>query len=356
MTDEDLQIPTIAAVAEGLPRPRWSVMIPTYNAAATVAETVGSVLRHGPAASDVQIAVVDNASTDQTLAIVRQLAQEAAGHVEIHRHPRNLGLIANWNACLELARGELVHLLHADDYVRPGFYAAVEAAFAGRTGADLCLVRALVVDGAGEPERLAGRLGRSGDALTTAALAYGNEFYCPGVVVRRTAYERVGGFSPALEYVPDWEMWLRILASAAGVYVNEPLACYRETPGNVTNRFSRTAADLAELIHFGTVLQRRVPGFVPIRWRGVLKQHAVWAMANWERAGDQAAYAANRAYWRRFATTGEKLDVALAAAKAFGKRCERPLRNLTRPWRKATASGAAQPSNAQPRQGPPPCG
>ncbi len=77
-------------------------------------------------------------------------------------------------------------------------------------------------------------------------------------------------------------------------------------------------------------MRRRVPGFVPARWRKFLKQHAVWAMTNWERAGDAAAYEANRAFWKKFATPGEKLDVALTHVKAFGKACERPLRSATR--------------------------
>ena len=330
MTDEELQIPQIAPVPAGTPRPRWSVMIPTFNAATTIEETLSSVLAEAPDNERMQIAVVDNASTDETLEIVRRLSAERGGRVEISQHSQNLGLLANWNACLEQSRGELVHILHADDFVRPGFYVAVEASFTERPDADLCLVRALVVDDENAPERLAGRLGSTGDELTTTTLAYGNEFYCPGVVVRRSSYERVGGFSPALAYVPDWEMWLRILLQGTGVYVNEPLVCYRETPGNVTNRFSKTADDLRELICFGDVLKRRVPGFVPLRWRGVLKQHAVWAMANWERAGDAAAYEANRAFWKTFATPGEKLDVALAKAKAFGKECERPLRTIGR--------------------------
>ncbi len=244
MTDDELNIPPIAPVADGVPRPRWSVIIPTFNAAATIAETIASVLDHGP--SEAQIAVVDNASTDTTIEIVRGLSRD----IELHEQPRNLGLVANWNTCIEWSRGELLHILHADDYVRPGFYSAVETAFAAAPAADLCLVRALVVDASGELERLAGRLGRSGDVLTAAALAYGNDFYCPGVVVRRAAYERLGGFSPRLRYVPDWEMWLRILASGSGVYVNESLVCYRETPGNVTNKFSQSADDLRELERF----------------------------------------------------------------------------------------------------------
>lgn len=332
MTDEQLQIPTIEPVPPGVARPRWSVMIPAFNGAATIAKTLTSVLEHGPVESDTQVAVVDNVSTDATLAVVDEVlsANGARGRVEVIRNATNLGMTGNWTECIRRARGEFVHILHADDFVRPGFYTAVEAAFAARPEADLCLVRALVVDANGEMERLAGRKGRTGDVLAANALAYGNEFYTPGVVVRRACYERIGGFSSSLVYVPDWEMWLRILAQGCGVYVNEPLVHYREAAGNLTNRFSKTAEDIRELEKFGAVLARRVPGFVPMRWRGFLKQHTVWAMANWERAGDETAYEANRAYWRKYASAGEKLDVALTAAKRFGKDCERPLRKLGR--------------------------
>jgi glycosyltransferase involved in cell wall biosynthesis len=309
-------------------------MIPTYNGAATIAETLESVLAHGPAAGETQIAVIDNGSTDGTMEIVERLALAADGRIEIHRQATNVGLVANWNACIERAHGELIHILHADDYVCAGFYAAVENAFAQVPDADLCLVRALVVDAHGRAERLAGRLGSTGDAITAAALGYGNEFYAPGVVVRRSCYERLGGFSPSLAYVPDWEMWLRILAGGCGVYVNEPLACYREAPGNVTNRFSKKADDLRELVRFGDVVARRVPNHSRFRWRIFLKNHALWAMCNWERAGDQAAYRANQAFWRRFATPGEKLDVALTDLKTLRAKFQRPLRKALRHFKK----------------------
>jgi glycosyltransferase involved in cell wall biosynthesis len=334
LNDADLKIPAIESLPAEAARPRWSIMVPTFNAAATIAETLESVLAHGPAAAETQIAVIDNASTDATFQIVQQLSRTSHDRVEIFRHSQNLGLVANWNACIEHARGKLIHILHADDYVRPGFYSAVDKAFSQLPAADLCLVRALVVDAKGEPERLAGRLGHTGDALTTTALAYGNEFYTPGVVVRRACYERLGGFSPALAYVPDWEMWLRVLANGCGVYVNDPLVCYREAPGNVTNRFSKKADDLRELIRFGELISRRVPNHSRLRWRDFLKHHALWAMCNWERAGDETAYRANQAFWRRFASPGEKLDVALTGLKAFRAKCQRPLRQALRGFKK----------------------
>lgn len=334
MTDAELQIPSIAPLPANVARTRWSVMIPTFNSASTVAETLTSVLAQASGCGSMQVAVVDNASTDDTLKVVEQVASAHGASIEVVRNSMNVGMAGNWTKCVEHARGEWVLILHADDYVAPGFFAAVEAALTECPDADMCVVRSLIVDAQGQPERLARRLHKTGEELSIWDLAYGNEYYTPGVVVRRSAYERVGGFSPALAYVPDGEMWLRVLAQGKGVYVNEPLARYREAAGNTTSRLSRTGDDLRELVRFGAVLARRIPGFNRSVWREYLKNHAAWAMRNWTAAGDAAAYRVNYAYWRRFATPGDKLDEFLATAKARGSAAERRLRRALKPSKK----------------------
>lgn len=309
-------------------------MIPAFNAAGTIAETVRSVLAQAVPEDAMQIVVVDNASTDNTVAVVEQIAKSAARRVDVHRNPTNLGLVGNWNAALRMSRGEWVHILHADDYLAPGFYDAVQRLIGGRPDIDVCLVRALIVDGRGEPERLARRLGNTGDELLINSLAYGNEFYAPGVVVRRSAYVRVGGFSPVFAYVPDWEMWLRLLQHGKAVYLNDALACYRETVGNATNRLSRTAEDLRELVDFRELLAVRVPWFNDKLYEQFLKNHAAWAVRNWTAAANMDARRANYAYWRKFATVGEKLDEFLAVTHAYAHEARLKLNRVLRPWKR----------------------
>lgn len=331
MTDDELEIPPIAPVAEGVSRPRWSVMIPAYNAARTIAETLQSVLAQAPAEGEMQIAVVDNASTDETLTVVEQAvaAQAARDRIEIHRNASNLGMVGNWNACLRLARGELVHLLHADDLVRPGFYEAVEARVQLHPEAELCVARVFVIDVQGELERITDRLARSGE-LTVFDAAYENHCYPPGIVVRRAGYERVGGYSDVISYLPDWEMCTRLLQHRNGVFLNEPLACYRQTPGNATDQFSKTANDLRDLIRFGDVLARRVPAFSREHWRKNVRRHAAWGMNKWRMEGDEAAFRANQAVWRKLSSPSQKLHDWLALAKELGRRFERTLRYAIR--------------------------
>src|SRR5262245_22775984 len=99
------RIPAIPAVPGGVARPRWSVMIPTYNCAGYLEETLASVLAELPDPAAAQIEVVDNASSDRPEDVVERLGR---GRVAFHRHPENTGAIANFNACIARSRGHLV--------------------------------------------------------------------------------------------------------------------------------------------------------------------------------------------------------------------------------------------------------
>ena len=229
------------------------------------------------------------------------------------------------------SRGELVHILHADDLVLPGFYAAVEARMQQHPEAEICITRVFVIDMQGALERMTDRLARSGE-LTLSDAAYENHCYPPGMVVRRAGYERVGGYSDVISYLPDWEMCTRLLQHRNGVFINEPLACYRHTPGNATDQFSKTANDVRNLIRFGDVLARRVPAFSREQWRKNVRRHAAWGMNKWRIEGDEAAFRANQEVWRKLASPDERIVEFLAAAKELGRRFERSLRYAI--WRR----------------------
>jgi glycosyltransferase involved in cell wall biosynthesis len=110
--------PPIDPVSDGQPRPFWSVMIPTYNCAQYLRETLASVLAQDPGPEDMEIEVVDDQSTrDDPEAVVRELAR---GRVRFFRQPQNRGAIRTFNTCIARSRGRWLHILHGDDTVRPG--------------------------------------------------------------------------------------------------------------------------------------------------------------------------------------------------------------------------------------------
>src|SRR3954452_4019788 len=95
-------------------RPFWSVMIPTYNCAKYLAQTLTSVLAQDPGPKIMQIEVIDDHSQDDPATIVAEVGR---GRIAFHQQPGNVGHIRNFDTCLQRAKGRIVHLLHGDDFV-----------------------------------------------------------------------------------------------------------------------------------------------------------------------------------------------------------------------------------------------
>ena len=242
--------PPIPSLAEPV-RPRFSVMVPTYEPDGKLALALRSVLEQAPA-DGMQITVVDDGSRP---GLVREIVAcaDAAGRVEIVEHADRLGLCGNWNRAITLARGELVHLLHQDDYVLPGFYERMDAAFHRAPAIGMAFCRCRIVDAADRLLRTASRLQWTTGVLTNwlPRIAERQRIQTPSVVVPRRTYELLGGYRPDLQLALDWEMWVRIAASLPVWYESRPLAAYRRHADNETARLTASGAawpDLARAI------------------------------------------------------------------------------------------------------------
>jgi len=103
--------------------PRFSVLVPTYNAAGFIAATLHSVRKQNFAS--VEVIVMDGGSTDGTVEIARTFPSL---HVTVVSE-RDKGQLDALQKAARLARGEICYWLNADDILMPGSLAAVDAAF-----------------------------------------------------------------------------------------------------------------------------------------------------------------------------------------------------------------------------------
>ena len=199
--------------------------------------------------------------------------------VRYHRNQRHLGAIATFNRCLEITRGELVHLLHGDDAVRPGFYRAMESALSDAAiVAAVCRVQDINADGSPIYVTRSYRKGTGVWTDALEALAVSNRVRAPGIVVRRSAYEDVGGYLTALPHAADWEMWTRLAAHGPLMFVDEVLACYRRHDMSDTSARIRTGANVQERIAaIGVVAGHIAPRRRPRTTRKALAYSAVFA-------------------------------------------------------------------------------
>jgi glycosyltransferase involved in cell wall biosynthesis len=227
----------IAPLNAGAPRPLISVVLPVYEPDRYLVEALGSVLCQDPGAERMQIAVVDDASpTSDVQALVAEAAP--SGRVEIHRAARNRGLAGNWNECLRIARGEIVHILHQDDWVAHGFYAHMLPAFSAHPGIGMVFCRHAFVDKDNRVTRRSHREQWRRGPLRgwLQKISERQRIQCASALVRRSVYERLGGYRLDLCYTLDWEMWVRIAAHYDVSYEPKVLACYRRHESSETAR------------------------------------------------------------------------------------------------------------------------
>jgi glycosyltransferase involved in cell wall biosynthesis len=224
---DHVEYPSIPPVSEGLRRPFWSVMIPTYNRPDYLRRTLESVLAQDPGPETMQIEVIDNCSTvGEIKALVQELGQ---GRVEYFRQAQNVNFIDNWNACIEQARGHWVHMLHDDDIVLPGFYDAYRRHIEAHDCA-LLTSQAIIIDEQEQWLGIEGMLPPQDDGIMRHALeeiVQHNIFIAPTIVFPRDVCTRVGGFHQKLYYTCDWELWVRLATTGAVGYLPRPYSLYR---------------------------------------------------------------------------------------------------------------------------------
>jgi glycosyltransferase involved in cell wall biosynthesis len=234
-------------------------MIPTFNCARYLGETLESVLCQDPGPEVMQIEVIDDHSTkDDPESIVRKLGK---GRVGFHRQPQNVGHTRNFETCLQRSRGHLVHLLHGDDAVRPGFYTSLGRVFAEHPQVGAAFCRNLVIDEKGNWTGLSPlETSKSGVLVDLVErLAVRQCIQTPAMAVRRAIYEILGMFDKRLSWTEDWEMWARIAGSYPVWHEVAPLALYRIHADSNTGRYKRTGENIRDLHRLFSLVENYVP-------------------------------------------------------------------------------------------------
>lgn len=293
-------------------------MIPAYNAERYLPDALRSVLAQDPGPDVMQIEVVDDGSDVDPRPLVRALCGD---RVVVHRHDANRGHVATFNTCVERAHGAFVHLLHADDQVRDGFYERLGSALDAdaRIGAAFCRYVAIDDDGlwtnvspieqrhAGVIEDWLGRI------------AAGQRLQPPCIVVRRSVYETLGGFDTRIRsYGEDWEMWTRIAAAFPVWHEPEPLALYRISTRSLTSSALHSGDNVRQLLQVIEINRGRLPvdraEALTLAARRSTAEAAVRRAARLATAGDPAGALAQLKWALRADRSSRTVAAALVGA------------------------------------------
>jgi len=241
-------IPKIKPIS-GEDQPQWSVMIPTYNCAKYLRQTIESVLAQDPGIHNMHIEVVDDFSThDNPEEVVRdinrQLNQE---RIIFFRQPKNVGAPRNFNTCIHRSRGKWVHILHGDDFIHPGFYNHLQIGLEkDNVGAAFCSF--YFVDEHNQLKHEKEKLMELSGVLPnwTEQIGVKNWIACPTIVIKRSVYETFGGYHEQLIHSADWEMWRRVASNYSVWYEPGVFASYRVHSSSDTSKLVVTGKNIAD--------------------------------------------------------------------------------------------------------------
>lgn len=196
-----------------------SVVVPCFNYARFLPQSVGSALDQEGV--EVNVIVVDDASTDESAAVARRLAA-ADERVAVLVNDVNVGAVDTFNRGLAEARGEFVVRLDADDLLTPGSLARAIALMQALPAVGLVYGHPLHFHGDDLPPARTTATGwlvwKGQHWLASRCQQGSNVITSPEVVMRRSVVDVVGG-QRDLAHTHDMEMWLRISAHADVAYV-----------------------------------------------------------------------------------------------------------------------------------------
>jgi len=211
--------------------PTLTVVVPCYNYGHYLQTAVRSALDQ--TGVEVDVIVVDDASTDNSRAVALSLA-ESDPRVQLVTHEHNLGHIETYNDGLSRATGDYVVLLSADDVLAPGSLERAAALFEARP--DVGLVYGFVPDFTDEvpPPNLLVRdwsVWQGHEWIAHVCRRGRNIIVTPEAVVRRSIMDKLGGFEQAFPHSADMYLWMRAAAIANVGRVNGPDQAYYRTHG-----------------------------------------------------------------------------------------------------------------------------
>jgi glycosyltransferase involved in cell wall biosynthesis len=225
--------------------PTVSVITPAYNAAAYLTASVESVLRQTLA--DLELLIVDDGSTDATVALARQLAA-ADPRVRVLTQP-NAGPGPARNTGIRHATGRYFAFIDSDDEWDRTFLAEQVEILEARPDVDVLIANAR--NRGGERDRQPTRpvQGAVGERISLGDMLADESALFIMTVFRREVIDKVGGFDPALLTNEEYDLWIRAALAGLSFARNPtPLGWYTCRPGSLSSQDARMHSGILRVL------------------------------------------------------------------------------------------------------------
>jgi glycosyltransferase involved in cell wall biosynthesis len=203
--------------------PKVSIIVPTYNRAHMVTETIDSILAQ--TFKDFELIVVDNESADNTEEVIKSYPDQ---RIRYFKHQNNGVVAVNRNYGIGKAQGQYIAFCDDDDLWLPEKLERQVELLDSNDELGLVYADSYVIDSNGdlrENTYFYGRKPVRGNDFSE--LFQDNSIPLLTAIVRREVLDKVGVFNPRYIVSQDYDLWLRIAKYHPVDFIEQPLAKYR---------------------------------------------------------------------------------------------------------------------------------
>ncbi len=227
---------------DAMGEPLVSVVVPAFNAARYLRDSLDSVLRQ--TYSNMEVLVLDDASTDATPEVLRSYAD----CLRVHRQPTRRGQFANVWYGITRAAGEFIAVFHADDIYEATIVEREVRFLREHPQVGVVFCKDVFIDARGReygrlclPDTIPTGRPLSYPEVLNGLLEHRNRFLrTPGAMARASLYRALGPYrSEEFHSAADLEMWLRMARCADVAIIDEYLFRYRHTFASVAHSYHR---------------------------------------------------------------------------------------------------------------------
>lgn len=210
-------------------QPLVSIVIPAYNNENTIIATLESI--RNQSYKNIEIIIIDDNSKDKTLQLVTE-QQKKDNRIKIYHNSTNLGMIGNWNKCIQMSNGEFVKLVCADDLLDKNEIEKETGVMILNPSVNLVESDTRLIDINGKKTGSFKRYHKSGlvkgKKIARTSIIWNNFFGAPvNNLIRKSVLDKTGYFNEQFTYILDFDMWMKIACTGDVYIIHELLNSFR---------------------------------------------------------------------------------------------------------------------------------
>jgi len=241
--------------------------MPVYNGAEYLNDAIESVLSQ--TLSNFELIILDDRSSDRSVEIIERMASRD-NRICWRLNEKNLGLFANYNACMKQARAPLIKLFAQDDLLHPTMLEEVHGVFETKPEVALVSVKRRWIDEFGQDQTKSLEINSASkyfapnqavpsDQVLKAALLYLDNFIGePCTVAFRT--KLIGtGFNTMFHQLGDLEYWLRIIDGSQYYFIDKELCQFRTHSASTSRANAKLMLHVIDIMRLVKIYKNQLP-------------------------------------------------------------------------------------------------